>query len=134
MLMNAALNANMITAMHAELNALCGSGSVVQARDGTVPTSIGGGDTGSLIAEIALTNPAFLTVSGGSAGLNGSTDDTNTGAGTVTYWRLKQSGGTTIFQWVEGDDMVTDDPAFASGDTCHLVDITIAYIVTPPDA
>jgi hypothetical protein len=46
---------------------------------------------------------------------------------------LDSSAG-TIFQWTEGADFVTDDPAFASGDTCHLVDITLAFTINPPDA
>jgi len=132
--MRAVLADAMITAMHAEMNSALGSTATLKGRDGTVPASIGAGDTGSVIADIALGNPVFLPVSGGSASLNGSTDDTNTAAGTVTYWRMYDSSANPVLQWTEGADFVTDNPIFASGDTCHIVDITIVYTVTPPDS
>jgi hypothetical protein len=134
MLMNASLASNMIAAMHAELNTLIGSGAVIQCWDGTPPASISAGDAGSMIAECGCSSPAFGSVSAGVANLSPSTDDTNTAAGTVQYWRLKQSGGTTVLQWNEGVDFITDDPAFLSGDTCHIVDIELTYTVTPPDS
>jgi hypothetical protein len=132
--MKATLADSMMDEMRNVINSALGSTATLKGRDGTVPASIGAGDSGSVIANIALGNPVFLGVSGGSCGLNGSTDDTNTGAGTVTYWRMYDSSVGTIFQWTEGADFVTDDPSFASGDTCHIVDITLAFTISPPDA
>lgn len=134
MIMNAALASNMITAMHAEMNAILGVGAVVQAWDGTPPANISAGDSGSMIVECGCSNPVFNAVSGGVATLNTTTDDTSTGAGTVQYWRMKQSGGGTILQWTEGVDFVTDDPVFGSGDECHINGIDLTYTISPPDA
>lgn len=135
MIMNSSLAANMITAMHAEVNALLGAAAVIQCWDGTPPPTIGSSDAGTMIAEIACSNPAFNAVVAGVAPVNTTTDDTNTAAGTVAYWRMRQStAGTTIFQWTEGVDFVTDDPAFGAGDTCHIGTLDLTYTITPPDA
>jgi len=134
MIMNSALASNMIAAMHDELNTIAGSGAVIQCWDGTPPASIGAGDSGSMIAEMGCSTPAFGAVVAGVADLSTTTDDTNTGAGVVQYWRMKQSGGSTMLQWTEGVDFITDDPTFDSGDTCHISLLEITYTVTPPDS
>lgn len=134
MLMLGTLADSMIDAMHAELNTLLGATAKLRGRDGSVPASVADADTGSQICRINLGNPVFNAVSGGTAGLNGSTDDTATAAGTITYWRMYASTGEIVLQWTEGADFVTDDPTFGSGDTCHIIDITLAYTVNPPES
>lgn len=116
------------------LNSLAGSGAVLQAWDGTPPATIGTADSGSMIVECACSNPVFAAVVGGITSANTITDDTDTAAGTVTYWRLKNSGGVVVLQWEEGVDFITDNPTFLLHDTCHIVGIDITITVTPPDS
>lgn len=131
MFMVSGLAVEMGNQMGEAVNTICGSAAVLQGWTGTPPADITDPDDGSQIINIALNNPAFGTVSSMTQNLNGSTDDTDTEAGTVTYWRLKTSGGTTVFQWTEGDGFLTDDPVFADGDTCHLVNIALGFNITP---
>lgn len=134
MLMQATLAADMADALRDQIVATLGATSKLQAWDGTPPASIGAGDAGTKVAEIAMNGTPFGAVVAFICQSNSTTDDTATVAGTVQYWRLKDSGGNTIFQWTEGVDMVTDDPTFGSGDTCHLVDLTMGFSITPLDS
>jgi len=134
MLMNSTIADDIMGSVVGDLNSFFGSGAVLQAWDGTPPSSIGGGDAGSMIAECPCSNPVFAAVSAGTSSANTITDDTDTAAGTVTYWRMKTSGGVVGLQWTEGIDFITDDPTFALHDTCHIVSIVLTLTVTPPDS
>jgi len=134
MLMNTSVGTATQGSTVGNINSDLGAGAVLQAWDGTPPAAIGDADTGSMIVECPLSNPVFGAVSGGVSSANTITDDTDTGAGTVTYWRMKSSGGVVILQWTEGDDFITDDPNFALHDTCHIVSVDLTLTVTPPDS
>lgn len=134
MLMNATIADDDRGSAVGNINSLAGAGAVLQAWDGTPPATIGDADSGSMIVECACSNPVFGAVSGGITSANTITDDSDTGAGTVTYWRLKNSGGTVVLQWTEGVDFITDNPTFALHDTCHIVGIDITITVTPADS
>jgi len=134
MLMNSSVAAATMGSIVGNLNSALGAGAVLQAWDGTPPASISTGDAGSMIVECPCSNPVFAAVSGGVSSANTITDDSDTAAGTVTYWRMKDSGGVVVLQWTEGVDFITDDPNFALHDTCHIVSVDLTLTVTPPDS
>lgn len=134
MLMKASVNDDIVNSVVGDLNSALGAGAVLQCWDGTVPPDMSTGDSGTMIAECACSNPVFGSAVAGVTSANSITDDTDTAAGTITYWRMKTSGGVPILQWTEGVDFITDDPTFALHDTCHIVGIDITITVTPPDS
>jgi len=134
MLMNSSVADAIVNSCVGGLNTALGSGAVLQAWDGTPPASIGSGDAGSMVVECACSSTVFAAASGGVSSANTITDDSDTGAGTLQYWRMKTSGGVTILQWEEGVDFITDDPTFALHDTCAITTLDISIAVSPADS
>lgn len=123
----------MIQHMLDDLNAELGTVAVLEVWTGTPPASVGDSDAGIMIAQLAAGNPVFGTLAGDVSDAAAFTPDTDCSAGVPSYWRLKNgSGGSTVLQWTEGDDFVTDDPDFDDGDTCSILSLAITFDVTPP--
>lgn len=59
--------------------------------DGSVPAGPGAAQTGTLLAEIDVPNPAFAAASGGSKAKAGTWADVGLAAGVATYYRLVQA-------------------------------------------
>lgn len=85
---------------------------------------------GSLLASLTFSAIAFNASSGGSAAAASIADDTNTAAGTVTWFEVQDSNGTTIFEGdVTSDDVGTgaillSSTALGTGDTLSVSSLT----------
>lgn len=72
---------------------------------------------GSLLATLTFGATAFAAATGGSAVANAITDDTNTSAGTVTWFEVHDSNANTIFEGdVTSDDVGTGSILLSSVD------------------
>jgi hypothetical protein len=70
----------------------------IEIRSGTQPASANDAATGTLLAVLTFSNPAFGAASSGVATASTITSDTNAdNTGTATWARIKQGGGTTVF-------------------------------------
>jgi len=124
----------MWTDLWTRVNSELGATAVLEGWDGTPPADIDDADAGSMIVNFSMANPVLLALSGDVASANPPSNDTDTGAGTVQYWRMKTgTGGNTIFQWTEGDDFVTDNPTFALHDECALSSLIFTFQALPDD-
>jgi hypothetical protein len=133
MLMQAALNAAIMTAVYDEINGALGGGAKLQAWSGDVPASIEDSETDAMIAECACGSPVFGTLTPPTAPANAIVDDSDTAAGTVSYYRMKTSSDVTIFQWTESEDFNTDDDDFDAGDTLVIDSLVLTFVIQPPD-
>ena len=85
---------------------------------------------GSLLATLTFSDPAFGAAAGGAAAANAITDDTNVTAGTVAWFEVQDSNGTTVFEGdVTSDDVGTgsiqlSSVALGSGDTVSVSSLT----------
>jgi hypothetical protein len=135
MIMQAALNATMRQSLLDDLNAALGATAVLQMWSGTPPATIADADAGTMIAEFECSDTVFGALVGDLSQANAIMDNLDTDSGSPSYWRLKTAtGGSTILQWTEGVDFITDDPTFDAGDTCHIEVLEITFSIGPPDA
>ena len=75
-----------------------GAGTI-QIRTGAAPTAPSDADTGTLLATLTFSDPAFGAASSGVATASAITSDTNVDdTGTAAHYRVKDSNGTVIWQ------------------------------------
>lgn len=85
---------------------------------------------GTLLATLTFSATAFGAASSGSAAAAAIADDTNTGAGTVTWFEVENGSGTVIFEGdVSSDDVNTgaillSSTALGTGDTLSVSSLT----------
>lgn len=107
----------------------------IEIRDGTKPANPDAAATGTLLATLTCSDPAFgnATLAGPSvATANAITDDTNADAsGTATWFRAYDSVGTAV---IDGDvtatsgggDLELDDTAIVLGGTVSITSWTVS--------
>jgi len=72
---------------------------VIEIRTGAAPSSANDADTGTLLATLTFSDPAFGAASSGQATASSITQDSSADAtGTAGHFRVKDSNGNTVFQ------------------------------------
>lgn len=105
-----------------------GAGTL-QIRTGAAPTAPSDADTGTLLATLTFSDPAFGAASSGVATANSITSDTNVDAtGTAAHYRVKDSNSTVIWQGnvsTSGADINFDSVSFVAGGTAAISSLTV---------
>ncbi len=123
------------SARNAAVNAVAGlidggsSNGNITIRTGAAPTNTTDPDSGTLLATLPMSDPAFGAASGGTATANSITSDTNIAAtGTAGHFRAKDSSGGTVLQGscgTSGADINFDSVSFIAGGTCAISSLTL---------
>ena len=83
-------------------------GGLLRIYTGSAPSLPTDAATGTLLAELTLSNPAFAAASGGVATANSVTsEDAAPASGTAGYARLTKSGGTGVIDLLAGGSLRT---------------------------
>lgn len=118
----------MIDAFVDKIDEGAGAGSLL-VLTGTAPTNTTDADTGTLLATLPLSDPAFGAGSNGVATANAITSDTSIDAtGTAGYWRIKDSDGEVHAQGTcgtSGADINFNSVSFVAGGTCSISSLTM---------
>ncbi len=97
-------------------------------RTGSAPAATTDADSGTLLATLTMSDPAFGAASAGEATASAITSDTSVDAsGTAGHFRIKDSSGTVIAQGTcgtSGADMNFDSVTFVAGGTCAISSMT----------
>lgn len=105
-----------------------GAGTLV-IRTGSAPAATTDADTGTLLATLIFSDPAFGAASAGVATANNITSDSSIDAtGTAGYWRIKDSDAEVHAQGsvgTSGADINFNSLSFVSGGTCAITSLTI---------
>lgn len=110
------------------LSPLFDSGTI-ELRDGTQPASADDAATGTVLATIVLPNPCFAaaadTAPGARATANAIAQVLGVAAGTTTWGRAIQTGGSIVIADLDiGSDLIITNPVIAIGsavDTTSLI-------------
>lgn len=124
-------------ACDAVVDALDGaSPGYIEVRTGSQPATVDTAATGTLLATLTLSNPAFgnaTTASPSVATANAITSDTSADAtGTAGWFRAYNSGGTakidgSVTATGGGGDMTFDTVSFIAGGTVALTSWTVSH-------
>ena len=118
-------------ARNAIVDAFCAllDGGTITIRTGAAPTNPSDADSGTLLATLGFSSPAFGASSSGTATANAISSDTSVDAsGTAAHFRMKSSGGTCHAQGTvntSGGDMNFNTVAFVAGGTCSISSLTV---------
>lgn len=100
---------------------------------GSAPANVGDADSGTLLATLTFSDPAFGSSSSGTATASAITSDSSIDAtGTAGYWRIKDSDGTTIAQGsvgTSGADINFNSLSFVATGTCAISSLTVTVPV-----
>lgn len=105
-----------------------GAGTMV-IRTGSAPTNTTDADSGTLLATLTFSDPAFGAASNGvatAATITGDASIDNTG--TAGYFRIKDSDGEVHMQGsvgTSGSDINFNSVAFVAGGTCDVTSLTV---------
>lgn len=115
------------------IDAGAGAGTI-QIRSGTRPVTADAAATGTLLATLTFSDPAFgATTTGGVATASAITSDTDAdNTGTATWARVLDSDSNTIMDLsvgTSGTEITLDSVAIVAGGTVSLTSLT----VTIPD-
>lgn len=107
-----------------------GSGAgTIEIRTGTKPANTAASDSGTLLATLTFSDPAFGSAASGVATANAITGDSSIDAtGTAGHFRIKTSAGTVVAQGTvgtSGADMNFNSLAFVSGGTVNISSMTV---------
>jgi len=102
----------------------------IEVRDGTQPANPGTAATGTLLATLPLSDPAFGDAATGVATANAITSDTTAdNSGTATWFRAYDSNAVAVIDGSAGDvgteDLVLDNAAIVAGGTVAVSSWTI---------
>mgnify|MGYP003405677390 FL=1 len=102
-------------------------------RTGAPPTNVVDADTGTLLATLTFSDPAFGNASTGAATASAITNGTAAASGDAGHFRAKDSDGNTIFQGTAGEaadtpDLVFDEKSIVSGGVVAVS----SFVVTVP--
>lgn len=102
---------------------------VIEIRSGTQPASANDAAVGTLLATLTFSNPAFGAASSGTATASTITSDTSADAtGTATWARVKQGGGTTVFDvdvGTSGTTLILNTASIVTGGTVSITSFTV---------
>ncbi len=114
------------------VDAGAGAGSL-QIRTGSPPANPAAADTGTLLATLPMSDPAFGSAATGVATANAITSDTAVdNSGTAGHFRIKDSNGNVVMQGTVGTssaDLIFDSVTFVAGGTAAIS----AFTVTVPE-
>jgi len=117
-----------VDAVTALIDGGAGAGTI-GIRTGAAPTNTTDADSGTLLATLTFSDPAFGAASSGVATANSITSDTNIDAtGTAAHFRIYDSDSTCIMQGTvgtSGADINFDSVSFVSGGTCAITSLTL---------
>jgi len=114
-----------------ELNTALGGAGTLDFLDGTMPGQCEDPDDGFVVASCALDSPAWDVFVSGVANANPISDSAGATAGTVSYWRFKDSGGVVAMQGTAGEsseEFVFDESTFANGDIARVNSFTLGIV------
>ena len=116
------------------LDAGAGAG-YIEVRSGTQPADPGTAATGTLLATLPLSDPAFGASSGGTATANAVTSDSDADAtGTATWFRAFDSDATPVIDGgvtdTSGEDLVLSSTSVVTGGTVSVTSWTFTIAGT----
>lgn len=101
---------------------------------GAAPTNTTDADSGTTLATLTFSDPAFGDASAGVATANSITSDTNVdNSGTAAHFRIKDSDGTVIMQGTvgtSGSDINFNTVTFVAGGTAAITSMTVTMPAT----
>lgn len=111
-----------------------GTGGYIRIYDGSVPTNVDAAATGTLLAQLTLSQPAFGSAAdinpGARATANTITSDSSADAtGTASYFRAFRSDGTAILQGTAGiatSDMILTTVSIVIGSIVSVSSWTVS--------
>lgn len=111
-----------------------GSGAgTMQIRTGAAPTNVADANSGTLLATLTFSDPAFGAAASGVATAGAITSDSSIDAtGTAGHFRIFDSAGTCIAQGscgTSGADLNFDSVSFVAGGTCAISSLTVTQPV-----
>lgn len=110
------------------IDAGAGAGTLT-IRTGSPPTNVADADSGTLLATLTFSDPAFGNAATGVATASSITSDTNVDAtGTAGHFRIKDSDSNTILQGTvgtSGADINFDSVSFVAGGTAAISSLTV---------
>jgi hypothetical protein len=116
-----------------DLDAGSGAGTIA-IRTGTQPTNVGDADTGTLLATLTFSDPAFGAASTGVATASAITSDTNAdNSGTAGHARLKDSDGNIHSDCTCGQgsgDISFDNNVIVSGGTVAISSMSVTMPIS----
>lgn len=116
-------------AMVDAFTALIDTGSDLFIRTGAAPTNTSDGDSGTLLATLALNATPFGAASSGVATAGSITSETNApNSGTMGHYRIKNNAGTVVCQGdvgLSGADINFDSVTVVAGGTVALTSLTV---------
>jgi hypothetical protein len=111
------------------IDAGAGAGTIA-IRTGAQPTNVGDADTGTLLATLVFSDPAFGAAAGGTATAAAITSDTSADAsGTAGHFRIKDSNGAIVADGTCGQgsgDLSFNSSSIVSGGTVSISSFTIS--------
>jgi hypothetical protein len=106
-----------------------GAGTIA-IRTGAPPTNVSDADSGTLLATLTFSDPAFGAAASGVATASSISSDTSAdNSGDAGHFRVKDSNGNTIFQGTAGEagdtpDLVFDEKSIVAGGTVAISSAT----------
>lgn len=107
--------------------------ATLSIRTGAPPANVADADSGTLLATLTFSDPAFGNAATGVATASSITSDTNAdNTGDAGHFRAKDSDANTVFQGTAGEaadtpDMVFDEKSIVAGGTvaCTAMTVTV---------
>ena len=104
-------------------------GGTLVMYTGSAPATVDDAPTGTVVASLTLSSPAFGAASNGVATANTITSATASNSGTVGYFRLRTSGGSARIQGTVttaggGGDLILGTTAITAGETVSVTSLT----------
>jgi hypothetical protein len=109
-----------------EITALAGASAVIRVYNGSRPATGGAGTT--QLAALTCNATFAPAAAAGALTLNAITDDTNTVAGTATWFRLESSGATHVWDGdvgTSGSDLNLNSVTISVGGTLSITSVVI---------
>lgn len=101
----------------------------IAIRTGSAPAATTDADTGTLLATLTFSDPAFGAAATGVATASAITSDSSVDAtGTAAHYRVKDSNGVVIWQGgvgTSGQDINFNTVSFVAGGTCAISSMTV---------
>ena len=105
--------------------------AVIEIRTGAPPATPATGDSGTLLATLTMSNPAYGSASSGTCQENAISSDTSAdNSGDAGHWRVKQGSGAVLSQGTAGEaadspDLTFDDKSIVAGGTVAITNFSI---------
>jgi hypothetical protein len=128
MLISTLVRNAMVDAFVDKIDEGAGAGTLV-IRTGAAPAATTDADSGTLLATLTFSDPAFGAAASGTATASAITSDTSIDAtGTAGYARIKDSDGevhANLSVGTSGADINFNSLSFVAGGTCAITSLTI---------